>query len=88
MKASIEIKVGTCKFAGHYTVGETRAVKAYDYGGVIELEGGETRIVAIPDETVPMQTARYASGMHAFKPLDPEDGWMETAVFDTLVAKL
>jgi len=82
MKASIEIKVGnSCKFACDYIVGETRAPRAYDYGGIIELEGGETRIVAIPDATVPMQTARYASGMYAFKPLDSEDAW-------TLVAKI
>jgi hypothetical protein len=86
VKITVEINVGTTGFAQSYTVVETRAPRAYDYHGVIQVEdGGTTRIVALPDEDAPIQTARYQSGMYGVRAVEDAD---EGTLLDLLVARL
>jgi len=87
MKITVEINVGTTGFAQSYTVVETRAPRAYDYHGVIQVEdGGSSRIVAIPDEDVQIQTARYQSGMYGAAAVSEYAD--ESTLLDLLVARL
>jgi hypothetical protein len=68
MDAKINITIGNSTFEKEYVVGLTRASRDYDYYGVIQVETGSQRIVAIPAEDVEMQVARYESGMYNFAP--------------------
>ncbi len=87
MKVTIEINVGSTGFAQAYTLFTVRAPRAYDYHGVINVEdGGDSRIVAIPDEDVAIQTARYASGLYGVEALS--DYADESTLVDLLVARL
>lgn len=92
MKASIYITVGSAGFQNTYEVGETRAPKAYDYHGVIQIEeGDDARIVAIPVDDLEVQTARYLSGLYAFKPFAEAGEYLavdENVLIDLLVARL
>ncbi len=88
MKLEIVVKVNAAPmFEQSYIVVETRAPQAYDYHGVIQVEdGGSSRIVAIPEDDAPMQTARYQSGMYGASAL--EAGADEGVVTDLIVARL
>lgn len=89
MRAVIQINVGDAVFQSSYTVGLTRAPRAYDYHGIIQVEdGGSERIVAIPEADVPMQVARYASGMYAFEALGDDGGYDAGVLLDLIVARL
>lgn len=71
MNARITITVSGETFERDYFICETRAPKAYDYAGCIPVEdGGDQRIVAIPQGDFQMQDARYASGMYACRKMD------------------
>lgn len=87
MNIKIKIDVGSSNFDQSYTVFETRAPRAYDYHGVIQVEdAGDIRLVAIPDEDVPMQTARYMSGMYAAQGVPEFTD--ENVLLDLIVARL
>lgn len=89
MKVTIEMNVGTAGFAQEYTLHETRAPKAYDYPGTIQVEdSGSSRIVAIPDEDVPIQTARYQSGMYGTTVVGDEHYFAEADLLDLLINRL
>lgn len=92
MKVTVDIGVNATRFTQSYTLVETRAPRAYDYHGVIQVEdGGSSRIVAIPDEDLPIQSARYQSGMYGVSVFNAEDGPLgvdEGVVLDLLVARL
>lgn len=89
MRANIQINVGDSVFQSTYVVGLTRAPRAYDYHGVIQVEdGGSERIVAIPEGDEGVQSARYASGMYAFAPLDEEQMYDTAVLLDLIVARL
>jgi hypothetical protein len=91
MKAEIKIKVGTQTFEANYIVGLTSAPRAYDYYGVIQVEEGDGRIVAIPEGDRFMQEGRYMSGLHSFVPLKEQDEPLFSGadvLVDMLVARL
>jgi hypothetical protein len=89
MRAVIQINVADSVFQSTYVVGLTRAPRAYDYYGVIQVEdGGSERIVAIPENEVAVQDARYGSGMYAFAPLEQEGGWDSGVLLDLIIARL
>lgn len=75
MNARITIAVSGETFERSYYICETRAPKAYDYAGCISIEdGGDSRIVAIPQADFMVQDARYASGMYACRKMNtPEN---------------
>ena len=75
MNARITITVSGETFERDYFICETRAPKAYDYAGCVGIEdGGDARILAIPQRDFPIQVARYASGMYACRKRDsPQD---------------
>jgi hypothetical protein len=93
MNARISITVNGDTFERDYFVCETRAPKAYDYAGVIHIEeGGDTRILAIPQGDYMMQSGRYASGMYACRKLPvPQDDPLcvdPSYIMDAILAKL
>jgi hypothetical protein len=90
MRIEVSIKVNAQPlFESQYTVFETRAPRAYDYHGVIQVEnGGDRRIVAIPVQDVEMQAARYASGMYGAREISQDEYVDEGLVADLLVARL
>lgn len=58
-------------FKRAYRLINTTAPRAYDYGYVLELyDGGEQRVVAIPDDYVDYQVARYESGLYQWLRLE------------------
>lgn len=86
MNARISITVQGETFEQDYTIVETRAPKAYDYHGVIQLEASsEGRFVAIPQGDLAVQEARYASGLYGSRTVEdtPAD-----YVLDVLLQKL
>lgn len=89
MRATIQINVGESVFLNTYEVGVTRAPRAYDYHGIIQVaDGGSERVVAIPEGDLALQTGRYRSGMYAFEPLDDEGSYDSAVLTDLLVACL
>lgn len=55
-----------------YTLVKTHAPKDYDFGDVIQIADliNSYRLVAIPNNSVENQLARYSSGLHASRKVD------------------
>lgn len=82
MAMTLPLQIGSFKVTLHlYT---TTAPASYDGFGTFTIykymtgeKGTLTevthRLVAIPEGTVPYQTARYSSGLYAPRPYDPDD---------------
>ena len=64
--------VAEVDITGDYVVGYTTAPESFDGFGTlsVSVEGGE-RLVAIRKEHLNWQAARYASGIHRFRPAEP-----------------
>jgi hypothetical protein len=89
MKATVSVTIGKhTAFNVVYDVVRTRAPIAYDYGYVLrlgDLDMGDERIVAIPEQYTEYQSNRYASGL--FSPAPVED-MSEEDVLDSITSKL
>lgn len=92
LKINVNVKVGSATFEQTYVLVETRAPRAYDYHGVIQVEdGGTSRIVAIPESDLAMQTGRYQSGMYGARAFDTQEDPLtvsEDVILDLIVARL